>query len=108
METAKEFRDYFASIPDEKWCRGSLRRETDPTICCALGHIGFSSFINGDNFDSVDSTRLIDLFHKYDMSVAEENDKMQFIFDENINRYRTPKENILAALDKIIESGSYN
>lgn len=103
LRTAQEFRDFFAAIPDEKWCIHKFVNEHGQ--CCAQGHLGMTSW----GFVTPDARRLQNMFKEAfrernfssccDWGVGSVNNGYTEDFQQP-----TPKARILAALDYIISS----
>lgn len=107
LTTAKEFYDFFDSIPEERWTMGVLERLNKNVHChCALGHLGlrkYSSF-SGDLGESI--LNLGRIFYKGSKSTNPE-DYMLAIYlindknrDISKNYSRDAKQNILEELKK--------
>ena len=93
MKSAKEFRDFFAAIPDEKWTQGTY--SDGQGRCCAMGHVG--PYTEGGHL-----LRKI-VGDALDCGVGSINDATPWC-PKSIKNLPTPKARILAALDEIIAS----
>lgn len=89
MKTAREFYDFYAAIPEEKWCTGAY--ENLKGQCCALGHL--------------------DIHFKYSNNTIKALIKIlrwpNLINEGYLKTYSqlTPKQRILAALQDAMECG---
>lgn len=87
-QTAKEFYDFYNTIPEEMWCTLTFKNEIGQ--CCAYGHVGCTLGRN-----TMESNNLA---HILDYGVS-------YINDGFNPRYKqpTPKARILAALLDVME-----
>lgn len=95
MTTAREFRDFFAAIPDEKWSTDVYW--TDGVQCCAYGHLGVRLVDGVTPEFSGDAFEFRRLGAQHGIMWACVNDRWHADRQEP-----TPKARILAALDEII------
>jgi hypothetical protein len=86
MKTPDQFIEFFSNIPEDRW-RTRVLSDLDGR-CCALGHLGCSSFNT-----TPDAYALEKLFDKDGLDVIDVN-------DGNTNKFpqEHPKHRILAAL----------
>jgi hypothetical protein len=90
LKTAEDFRDFFAGIPEDKWCVGFYTDRQDRH--CALGHLGQYQ---------PSAYHFRDLLGKSFGAHSSINDGSPFC-PPQFRRLQTPKARILAALDSII------
>lgn len=102
LTTAKDFREYFAEIPEEGWTTGVFFKEGSEQTCrCAVGWLCDPSDLSNDGLGWVTRKSLISLFHEHlELSVSTVNDGLSIRYQET-----TPKARMLAALSEIIRLG---
>lgn len=94
MNTLQEFRDFFAAIPEERWCT-EVYEAGDK--CCALGHLGNSVYVPCQK--DTDAKRFAILMNlHFNTAVARINDGDDIRFQQP-----TPRQRILAAIDAAME-----
>ena len=96
LQTLEDFVVFYEAIPDDKWCVGLFHLDDNPTICCALGHLGRTAFEFTDS-----STRLLmllsDVWGVTCPSLSHVNDGKHEIFTGS-----TPKVRVLSFLKESI------
>jgi hypothetical protein len=102
LKTAEEFREFFASIPEDEWHTCSPIRKVNS--CCILGHLGLNGYELNPPAERLADT-LIE--HFPDVDARKKSDFVWMLNDgiygplKNKAIYH-PRANVLAALDSII------
>lgn len=89
--TLEQFRDYFAGIPEERWCVGKFVIDSK---CCARGHLGSRSGIIITKADDNFAGLIMSLLHAHPSWI---NNWPDVSFPQP-----TPRARILAAIDEAI------
>lgn len=93
LETAADFREFFAAIPDEKW---TIRRFDDGSGChCAFGHLGVNQRDRGLTKPAMKLKMIAESLGVFVTRTNDEHDPLR----------PTPRLRILSMLDLATERG---
>ena len=107
FDTLQEYREFFAAIPEDKWCVFRYQSRDDETICCALGHLKENA--NGGSWNGKKHPLRFLFKHivkidgvNYSVDLASINNNPDYVFVKYGN---TPRSRVLAAIDEKLAQG---